>query len=57
MITMPPGSPLHLVALVLVALAAIILFRAIKIVPQGREYHRRAVRPLYPHPEARHQPS
>ncbi len=38
MITMPPGSPLHLVALVLVALAAIILFRAIKIVPQGREY-------------------
>jgi regulator of protease activity HflC (stomatin/prohibitin superfamily) len=38
MITVPPGNPMHIVALVLVALAAIILFRAIKIVPQGREY-------------------
>jgi len=35
---LPPASPLHLLALVLVALAAIILIRAIKIVPQGREY-------------------
>src|SRR6201992_601120 len=33
-----PASPLHLLALVLIALAAIILIRAIKIVPQGREY-------------------
>src|SRR3954467_11732590 len=38
MIAVPPGNPMHIVALVLVALAAIILFRAIKIVPQGREY-------------------
>src|SRR3954463_3061341 len=39
MITIPPGGdPMHIVALVLVALAVIILFRAIKIVPQGREY-------------------
>src|SRR6476620_11193913 len=36
--TVPVGDPMHVVALVLVALAAIILFRAIKIVPQGREY-------------------
>jgi len=35
---LPPASPLHLLALVLIALAAIILVRAIKIVPQGREY-------------------
>src|SRR5579862_1958030 len=35
---LPPASPLHLLALVLIALAAIILIRAIKIVPQGREY-------------------
>ena len=34
----PPPSPMHLLALVLIALAAIILIRAIKIVPQGREY-------------------
>ena len=38
MITVPPGNPMQIVALVLVVLAAIILFRAIKIVPQGREY-------------------
>src|SRR4051812_13337089 len=38
MIPVPPGNPMHVVALVLVALAAIILVRAIKIVPQGREY-------------------
>ena len=36
--TVPAGDPMHVIALVLVALAAIILFRAIKIVPQGREY-------------------
>jgi regulator of protease activity HflC (stomatin/prohibitin superfamily) len=35
---LPAGNPLHIVALVLVALAAIILIRAIKIVPQGREF-------------------
>ena len=35
--TVPAGDPMHVIALVLVALAAIILFRAIKIVPQGRE--------------------
>jgi regulator of protease activity HflC (stomatin/prohibitin superfamily) len=35
---LPPASPLHILALVLVALAAIIVIRAIKIVPQGREY-------------------
>lgn len=29
---------MNIVALVLLALAAIILFRAIKIVPQGREF-------------------
>jgi len=34
----PPLSPMHILALVLVALAAIIVLRAIKIVPQGREY-------------------
>src|SRR6478752_9070738 len=38
MVPIPPGNPMHVVALVLVALAAIILVRAIKIVPQGREY-------------------
>jgi len=32
------GSGMNIVALVLVGLAAIILFRAIKIVPQGREF-------------------
>src|SRR3569832_858783 len=32
------GDPMQIVALVLVVLAAIILFRAIKIVPQGREF-------------------
>jgi regulator of protease activity HflC (stomatin/prohibitin superfamily) len=32
------GSGMNIVALVLVVLAAIILFRAIKIVPQGREF-------------------
>src|SRR6185437_9704530 len=34
----PVGGPMSIVAVVLVALAAIILIRAIKIVPQGREY-------------------
>jgi regulator of protease activity HflC (stomatin/prohibitin superfamily) len=38
MMTVPVWSPMQIVALVLVALAAIILVRAIKIVPQGREY-------------------
>jgi regulator of protease activity HflC (stomatin/prohibitin superfamily) len=35
---LPSLSPMHILALVLVALAAIIVLRAIKIVPQGREY-------------------
>ena len=35
---LPSLSPMHILALVLVGLAAIIVLRAIKIVPQGREY-------------------
>src|SRR3954469_14410699 len=35
---LPSLSPMHILALVLVALAAIIVLRAIKILPQGREY-------------------